>query len=103
MQIERWSNFSFCEQMGHIGSEIARARIWNDKNDAITRNRSIERAFDLIDLTMKDQRWKNRLKEICRLREFLADHYAGTRYYQVSLAGLEQYCTEFALVARRNF
>ena len=28
---ERWFKFSYCEQMGHIGSEITRARAWEDK------------------------------------------------------------------------
>ena len=103
MDINRWSGFSFFEQMGHIGSEIARARIWNDKNDFVTRNRCLERAFDLIDLTRQDTRWRFRLKEICRLRELLADHYTNRHDYQVPLTDLEHYCTEFALVARRSF
>ena len=100
---ERWSKFSLCEQMGHIGSEVARARIWDDKKDFKTRNACIESAFDLIDLTIEDTRWRKRLKEICRLRELLADHYVDTKCYQVPLSGLEEYCTEFALVARKDF
>ena len=99
---DRWFKFSLLEQMGHIGSEISRARIWHDKNDRLTRNQCIERAFDLIDLTLKDGKWQNRRKELCRFRETLADCYGDYKEYQVSLADLDQYCFEFALAARRD-
>ena len=98
----RWFQFSLLEQMGHIGSEISRARIWHDKNDRLTRNRCIERTFDLIDLTLEDGKWQGRRKELCRFREMLADCYGDYLEYRVSLADLEQYCFEFALAARRD-
>ena len=98
----RWSQFSFFEQMGHIGSEISRARIWQERKEAQACNRCIERAFDLVDLSMADKRWRGRLKELCRLREFLADQYGVTRHYQVSLNDLEHYCMAFALLLRKN-
>ena len=88
--------------MAHIGSEVARARIWEEKKDPLTRNRCLERALDLIDLSLRDRRWHRRLKELCRLREVLADHYQDTKEYAVTLQNLEKYLTEFALVARRD-
>ena len=103
MKKQRWFQFSYAEQMAHIGGEVTRARIWDEKGDQITCNRCIERAFELIDLTITDLRWKRRLKEICRFREVLADHYAGTSYYNVPLTWLEQYCNEFAMLVRRDF
>lgn len=103
MDLTRWSKFSLFEQLAHIGSEIARARVFEEKGDLPTRNRCIERAFDLIDLTMEDKRFQKRLKEICRLRECLADHYAGTHTFETSLQGLEEYCTQFAMVVRKNY
>ena len=99
---ERWFKFSLCEQMGHIGSEIARARIWQDKNDVISRNRALERAFDLIDLTKDDVRLYKRRKELCYLRELLADKYIDSAVYDVSWEDLEKYCLDFALVANKN-
>ena len=101
MDQERWSTFSLFEQMGHIGSEVSRARSWQEGNDRVSKNRCIERAFDLVDLTIADTRWRTRLKEICRFRECLADQYAETKTYFVSLHDLEQYCLEFALALRR--
>ena len=99
---ERWSKFSLFEQMGHIGSEITRARVWQEAKDNASCHRCIERAFDLIDLTMADKRWYRRLKEICRFREVLADQYGKTCFYQVSLNDLEAYCMDFALASKRN-
>ena len=99
---DRWFKFSVLEQMGHIGSEISRARIWHDKNERLTRNRCIDRAFDLIDLTLEDSKWRGRRRELCHFREVLADCYGDYQEYKISLKDLEQYCFEFALAARRD-
>ncbi|MDE1920722.1 MAG: hypothetical protein KGJ09_04855 [Candidatus Omnitrophica bacterium] len=98
---ERWSKLSLFEQMGHIGSEVSRARLWQERNDTTSCNRCIERAFELVDLTIADHRWRERLKEICRFREVLADQYAAGHVYQVSLNELERYCMDFALAAKK--
>ena len=100
---ERWFKFSFCEQMGHIGSEIARARVWEDKKDIETRNKCLERALELIDVTKNDTRLYKRRRELCRFREIVADKYSDSKVYNESLKGMEQYCLEFAVVARRDF
>ena len=98
----RWSKFSYFEQMGHIGSEVTRARIWQDRKDTASCHRCLERAFELVDLTIADVRWQKRLKEICRFREVLADQYTASGAYQVSLTDLEHYCIDFALASRKN-
>ena len=97
----RWFKFSCMEQMGHIGSEISRAQIWQQKNDLGTRNRCIERAFDLIDLSLQDHKWQGRRKELCRFREVLADCYGDYHEYGITLQDLNQYCLEFAFACRR--
>ena len=103
MDINRWSRLTLFEQMAHIGSEIERARICDEKNDPSMRQRAIERAFDLIDVSLKDMRWQKRLKEFCLLREVLADHYARTHEYQVSLEDLEDHCNQFAFALRKDY
>jgi hypothetical protein len=100
---ERWFSLSLCEKMGHIGSEITRARIWNDKKDQMSSARSLERALDLIDLTKNDPSLKNRLREVCYLKEIVADKYIQGETFSISLESVEKYCTEFALVARKRF
>ncbi len=99
---ERWFKFSLCEQMGHIGSEIGRARVWEDKNDVGSRNKALERALELVDITKGDSRLYKRRKELCYLRELLADKYIDARVYSVSLKDLEKYCLDFALIANKN-
>jgi hypothetical protein len=102
INVERWYKFSLCEQMGHIGSEITRARVWEDKNDSQSRNKALERAFELIDTTKDDARLYKRRRELCYLREILADKYINAAVYSVSLKDLEEYCLDFALVANKN-
>ncbi len=99
---ERWFKFSLCQQMGHIGSEIARARIWEDKNDLKSRNQALERAFELIDITKDDVRLYKRRRELCYLRELLGDKYIDAAVYNTSLKDLEKYCLDFALVANKD-
>ena len=99
---ERWFKFSLCEQMGHIGSEITRARIWEDKHDLKSRNKALERALELIDTTKDDSRLYKRRRELCYLREVLADKYIDAAVYNVSLKDLEKYCLDFALAANKN-
>src|SRR5258708_1321620 len=99
---ERWYTLSFYEQMGHIGSEIARARVWEDRKDKVSRNNALERALELIDITKDDSRLYGRCKELCYLRELLADKYIDAAIYGSSLKDLEKYCLDFALVANKN-
>jgi hypothetical protein len=91
---ERWHTASLAFQLGNIGSEICRARLSIEQNDAAGFKSSLERAFDLIDLTRSDPRLRERLKEICRLREVLADWYVGAKQYNISLESLENFCTQ---------
>lgn len=98
---ERWQQFSIFEQMGHIGSEVSRAKVWQQKNDIPSCSTALIRAFELVDLSIEDERWKGHLKEICRFRELLSDQYAATKLYQVSLSDLEKYCMDFAIAARK--
>ena len=88
--------------MGHIGSEITRARVWEDKKDLMSRNRALERALELIDITKDDSRLYKRRRELCYLREIVADKYIDAATYNDSLQSLEKYCLDFALVANKN-
>ena len=102
INLERWYKFSYCEQMGHIGSEIGRARVWEDKHDVTSRNRALGRALELIDITKDDARLHGRRRELCYLREMIADKYIDSKVYNTSLNDLEKYCLDFALVATKN-
>ena len=93
----KWSKFSLSQQLGHIGSEISRARHWEENGDTTSRNKALERALELLDLTLEDRRWQLRLKEIVRLREVICDWLSQQKSYDVPPFVIEEYCTAFAL------
>jgi len=100
MNQAKWQTLSFAQQMGNIGSEVARASHWDDKNDQHNRNSALERAFDLIDLTLSDTRWKGRLKEMTRMREVLADWFTNQNFYHISPQDIVRYCIQFSLIPK---
>jgi len=95
-----WGRFSLVEQLGNVGSEVSRALRW-EKKDPQLFERAMIRALDLLDLTIQDPRWRNRLKEIVRARELLCDAWFGGKEYHTDLAGLNRYFFNFALAARK--
>ncbi len=97
MDKERWYQLTFAQQMGNIGSEIARARHWENQKDLLEKERALTRAFELIDLTLSDSRWRYRRKELGRLREIIADWYSNQKYYTVMPESVEEYCISFTL------
>jgi|SRR3989338_9197623 len=96
-----WRNLSLMEQLANIGSEVGRTAKWHSKNPAHS-EMAFARALELFDLTLRDSRWKGRLKEIARARELFVDAYFGGKEYHSSLEGMEKYFYPFAFAARRN-
>lgn len=94
-----WNQLSLVEQMANIGSEISRAVNWRDKDEKLYKN-AIDRALELLDLTIQDVRWRARLKEIVRARELLCDAILGGKEYGASIKDLNRYFFCFALAAR---
>ena len=94
-----WQKLSLVQQLGDIGSETSRALNWQDKDQKSYEN-AIYRALELLDLTTSDSRWKNRLKEIVRVRELLCDAVLGGKEYKTSLKDLDRYFFHFAFAAR---
>lgn len=97
----RWQTLSLAEQMGNIGSEINRALKFQEKNKQRFEN-AVDRALDLFDLTIEDPRWRNRLKEITRVREIFCNTVFGDGEYNTSLDKLNHYFNSFALAARKH-
>lgn len=96
----KWQTLSLAEQLGNIGSEINRALKFQGKNQQLFEN-AIYRALDLFDLTIEDTRWRNRLKEITRVREVICNTVFSDGEYSTSLDDLNQYFYSFALAARK--
>lgn len=87
------------EQLGNVGSEVGRIARWREK-DSHACEKAFHRALELLDLTIGDPRWKGRLKELTRVREFLCDAMFGGHLYGSDLVGLDRYFYHFAVAAR---
>lgn len=96
-----WQKLSLMEQLANIGSEVSRALHWRGKDNKLFEG-AVERALELFDLTLRDQRWKGRLKEIARIKEVFCDAVLGAKEYKSSLEMLEPYFLHFAFVVRKN-
>ncbi|HXK41121.1 MAG TPA: hypothetical protein VJ046_03445 [Candidatus Paceibacterota bacterium] len=98
----RWNTFSFFSQMANIGSEVLRAVRWRsiDKNNS---RLAAERALELVDLTIDDPKnhTSGRLKELWRLREFVADYFFFGNEYNSTPELWRHYFDAFAYAANR--
>ena len=83
MEPERWKNFTKRQQLLTIGAELMRAKTWQnrDKDKFLP---ALERALELIDLTLSDPKWKDSLLMILRLREEIAKFYVEKRTDDIS-------------------
>jgi len=94
----RWQTLSLAEQLGNIGGEVNRAI--RSRGDQKRFDNAVTRALELFDLTIGDPRWRKRLKEITRAREFFCDAIYGEGIYGTSLEDLNRYFLYFAYAAR---
>lgn len=96
----RWLELSFAEQMANVGSEVERTIRWRRKGKTEISMRAFERALELLDLTIADPGNRNRLKELLRVREALADHFFFDNYYRSTDESWRRYFDCFLHVAR---
>lgn len=97
----RWFRLSLAEQLAHVGSEVSRARRWQNQDPKLFEG-AFGRALELLGLTIADPRWRGRLKELARLREVLGDAYLGGAAYRSSFEALDRYFLPFAVAARKS-
>ena len=68
----------------------------------------MDRALELFDLTLADNRWRGRFswrgrfREITRAREVVCDFLVGDNEYGSTAASLDRYFLPFAMAARRD-
>ena len=98
----RWKELSFLEQMANVGGEIERTLNWKRKGNVDYSNRAFERALELLDLTIDDEKNRSKLKELVRVREALADHFAFDNIYRSSDSSWQKYFYSFAFAAQNN-
>ena len=97
----RWNKLTLFEQIANIGSDVERTIKWRDKNEGYSR-RAFERALELLDLTIGDKKNLERLKELTRLRETLADYFVFDNDYKSSDISWHKYFFAFNFAARRS-
>lgn len=95
----RWQKLNIFEQMANIGAEIGRTLNWKEKSPKDSKM-AFERALELLDLTIADPKNKNRLKELLRLRETLADYFVFDNQYSSSKSSWDNYFYAFNYAAR---
>ena len=95
---EKWFSLDFFMQMANIGAEIGRAINWSKKDKNLSQS-AFYRGLELLDLTIEDKKNKNKLKELCRLREIIADYFCFDNIYKSTDAGLNNYFYSFGYAA----
>ena len=98
-----WFGLSLMEQLGNIGTEVARAMRAKDSGNLTRSWNALGRALELFDLTIADPRWRGpRRREICRAREIVCDFISGDNIYRSTAESLDRYFLPFALAARTS-
>ena len=98
----KWHTLSLAEQMANIGSDVHRSFVWyKRKQDKLFRD-AFERALELFDMTLADERWKGRRKEIGRSREiFCAIFYGPERFDNLEgeIESMDNYFLQWGICA----
>ena len=101
LSAERWHAMTVEEQLGNVGSEVARALRATANDNHERASMALARALDLFDLTLADERWRGaRRREVARAREVVCDFLAGDNDYGSTAASLDAYFLAFGIAAR---
>jgi len=90
------------ERMANVGGEVERALRWREKNNADYSRIALERALELIDLSLQYSHKHTHLKEIARLREALVDYFCGDNEFGSTESSWRKYFSCFTYAARRS-
>ncbi len=98
----RWYKLNLSTQLAHVGSEVERAERWQAKENTDYAQRAIERALELLFLTIDDPKHRGRLKELTRLYEVLVDYLTADNWYHTDRKKLAAYFLQFSHAARKE-
>lgn len=93
----RWRSLTLLEQLANTGSEVERALSWAAKGNVEYGALALDRALELLGLTIADPKNRYRLKEITRLREALLDYFLGPNDFGSSPASWHTYFHAFGM------
>ena len=97
----RWFEFSIYDQLANIWSEVWRSLNNLAKWDKKRFEWSIARAYELLDMSLADPKWKNtpELKEIQRIHELVSDYFHWENHHKSTPEFFEKYFLEKALIS----
>ena len=94
---------SLAEQLGNAGADVGRAIRAKSSGDARRFDAALDRALELLDLTITDPRLTGpRRQEVARARELVCDYLVGDNAYGSTGEGLDAWFLTFAVAARRD-
>ena len=102
LQSGRWATFTLYEKLAAVGAEVGRSLNWKEKGNADFSNRAFERALELLDFTIADERNRSHLRELCRLREALVDSFMYDNEYGSTPELWRKYFGAFEYAASRG-
>ncbi|MEI8012071.1 MAG: hypothetical protein WCI27_06280 [Candidatus Omnitrophota bacterium] len=97
----RWKELTLCEQMANIGSEVERALNWKQKQNPVYSRKAVERALELLDLTLDSASRFSQRKEVARVREAVVDFFIGSNQFGSTDKSWRRYFLSFTYAARR--
>jgi len=97
----RWEIMTLPRQLGAIGSEFSMYALLLKKEALIDAEKSLTEVLRLLDLTISDGRWVNRVKDLTRFRKAISDVTSAEVVHQGSVEKLQNYLLSFALLARK--
>ncbi len=99
----RWWTLTLAEQLGNAGADVGRAIRAKAASNAPRFEAALERALELLDLTLADPRLSSpRRQEIARAREVVCDYLVGDNEFGSTAENLDAWFTSFALASRRD-
>jgi hypothetical protein len=97
----RWWTMSLLDQMANAGADVGRALNAKAAGDDVRLQHALDRALELIDLTMADpHRSPSEIKEIARMREVVCDYLVGENEYRSSSEWIDEYFIQYGVAAR---
>ena len=96
----RWFEMNIFEQLANIGVEVGRAINWKNKGNQEYSRLAFERSLELLYFTIEDKKNRDKLGELCRLKEVLGDYFMGENQYKSSAENLNKYFYPYNYAAR---
>ena len=90
------------EQLSNIGSEVDRALHWKAKKNETFAAKAVERALELLDMSLDSTRDFPKLKELARVREVLVDYFLCDNEYHSSESSWRKYFLPFTMALRKD-